>query len=272
MKFKTIPTKRLPVPQGIIRRLRAIIRNRKQRVAASSPAVAEEPDDDHSKIAQVLIGLFLVHIVAIGLIFFHQRFLSGHAPTSSARAKTGTAEVVPSSSAAPQSKDLPRMASGDKPYIVRAGDNYSRIATAEGVEEGSLRQLNKDVAIGPGLILKIPQKSIVAADTPEVTAPLEQKPSSHARGFQPVEAMSVNVKAAPKAHPVRFSGTRETPPSPPATQQKAISGKSYVVQPGDSIWRIANRCKVSQDSLMRANGISDPRKMKTGMKLAIPKS
>jgi LysM repeat protein len=42
------------------------------------------------------------------------------------------------------------------------------------------------------------------------------------------------------------------------------------VQPGDSIWRIANRNKVSQDALMRANGISDARKMKTGMKLVIP--
>jgi spore germination protein len=50
----------------------------------------------------------------------------------------------------------------------------------------------------------------------------------------------------------------------------AASGKTYVVQPGDSIFRIANRHKVSQQSLMRANGISDPRKMKTGMNLIIP--
>ena len=48
------------------------------------------------------------------------------------------------------------------------------------------------------------------------------------------------------------------------------TGSSYVVQAGDSVWRIANRFKVSQDALMKANGITDARKMKTGMKLAIP--
>ena len=48
------------------------------------------------------------------------------------------------------------------------------------------------------------------------------------------------------------------------------SGTSYVVQNGDSIWRIANRFKVNQDTLMKANGISDARKMKVGMSLVIP--
>jgi len=38
----------------------------------------------------------------------------------------------------------------------------------------------------------------------------------------------------------------------------------------DSVWRIANRFKVPQETLMRANGISDARKMKTGMTLVIP--
>ena len=35
--------------------------------------------------------------------------------------------------------DLPRLSTGEKPYIVRTGDNYARIAAAEGVEEGDLR-------------------------------------------------------------------------------------------------------------------------------------
>jgi LysM repeat protein len=43
-----------------------------------------------------------------------------------------------------------------------------------------------------------------------------------------------------------------------------------VVQNGDSVWRIANRFKVNQDALMKANGLSDARKLRGGMSLVIP--
>jgi LysM repeat protein len=59
-------------------------------------------------------------------------------------------------------------------------------------------------------------------------------------------------------------------PNIPRGEPAAATGKSYVVQNGDSIWRIANRFKVNQDALMKANGISDARKMKVGMSLVIP--
>jgi len=270
MKFQTLPVKRLPVSKGIIRRLSAVIPKRRQRVAAAAASGEVEADESASKISRVLIILFLIHIVAIGLIFVHQRFLNGRPAVAVETAKAGTAEVVATAAAPAPRTDLPRVAVGEKPYVVRAGDNYSRIASAEGVDEGNLRLLNKHVDIAPGLILKIPPQRIVAVDPPEVTAIRESTPSDHARGFLPVEPPTpVNVGSAPKAHVVRSSATRESPPPPAAA--KTNSGKSYVVQPGDSIWRIANRCKVSQNALMRANGISDPRKMKTGMKLVIPK-
>ena len=146
----------------------------------------------------------------------------------------------------------------------------ARSAAAEGVDELNLRTLNKHVDIAPGLILKIPPKRIVAVDPPEVTTLRDKTPTDHDRGFVPVETtpITTTVSAPPKAHLVHPATTRETPP---ATTAKPKSGKTYVVQSGDSIWRIANRCKISEDALMRANGISDARKMKTGMKLVIPK-
>ena len=63
----------------------------------------------------------------------------------------------------------------------------------------------------------------------------------------------------------------ETPPEHLNQTRETVSGKTYVVQPGDTLWRIANRCKVSAQSIMSANGISDARKIKTGMTLVIPK-
>lgn len=270
MKFHTLPVKRRPVSQGIFRRLSAV--TRKQRVAATADGAEMAADDGSSKISRALIIIFLIHIVAIGLIFIHQRFLDGRPGENPETAKTGTAEVAAATAtAAPPRTDLPRLSSGDKPYIVKTGDNYAKIAAAEGVDEGTLRLINKHVNIGPGLILLIPPKRIVAVDPPEVTAIREQTPSDHNRGL--VEAVPVDVAGAPKAQPVRATakGPRETP-ARPGTTPVGTSGKSYVVQPGDSIWRIANRCKVSQDALMRANGISDARKMKTGMKLVIPQN
>lgn len=252
MKSRTLPVKRRPVSKGLFHRLSAVTRNRKQRVAAAAvPSSELENEDSGSKISRALTIIFLIHIVAIGLIFFHQRFLDDRPAEKSA---------LPKSIAAPASaplEDLPRLSSGDAPYVARAGDNYARIAAAHGVDEGELRLVNKHIEIGPGRLLKIPPKRIVAVDPPEVVALREQTPSDQDRGL--VEA--VDIAHAPKAQLVR--------PNRPGAAANA-SGQSYVVQSGDSIFRIASRFDVKQDQLMRVNGITDPRKMKIGMKLVIP--
>ncbi len=254
-----LPVKRRPVSNGLFRRLNAVTNSRRQRVAAAASSATElEADDSSSKISRALTIIFLIHIVAIALIFIHQRFLDGREPAVSTAVKSAPKAAAP---VVTQSReDLPRLSSGEKPYIVRTGDNYARIAAAEGVEEGDLRQVNGNVDIGPGLILKVPPKRIVAEDPPEVTAIRRKTLADHDRGL--VEAVPVDVTNAPRAQLVRPGVSHAATP--------AASGTTYVVQPGDSIFRIASRHKVSQQSLMRANGISDPRKMRTGMKLAIP--
>lgn len=262
MKLRTLPVKRRPVSKGIFHRLNAVTRSRRQRVAAASAPTSEmEMEDGSSKISRALTIIFLIHIVAIALIFIHQRFLDGRAP------ETSTAVISqPAGGTAPPASqrrsDLPRLSSGEKPYIVKTGDNYARIAAAEGVDEGDLRLLNKHVDIGPGLILKIPPKRIVAEDPPEVAAIRAQSSSGIDRGL--VEG--VDVSGAPRAVLVRpnviHGGATQAVPS--------ASGTTYIVQPGDSIFRIAGRFKVGQDSLMKANRITDPRKLRAGMELVIP--
>ena len=258
MKSQMLPVKRRPVSNGLFRRLNAVTNSRRQRVAAAASSSSEiEAEDGSSKISRALTIIFLIHIVAIALIFIHQRFLDGREP---AAVSSPPREAAPAPAATQRREELPRLSSGERPYIVRAGDNYARIAAAEGVDEGDLRQVNGNVDIGPGLILKVPPKRIVAEDPPEVTEIRRQIPSDHDRGL--VEAVPVDVTDAPRAQLVRPSVSQD-----PGT---AASGKTYVVRQGDSIFRIASSYKVSQQSLMRANGITDPRKMRTGMKLVIP--
>lgn len=270
MKSQTLPVKRRPVKKGIFHRLSAVTRNKKQRVAATANAPAPEMDieDGGSKISRALTIIFLIHIVAIALIFVHQRFLDGRPADADESSKTAAAAAATARPAIAARENLPRLSTGEKPYVVRVGDNYARIAAAEGVDEGDLRLLNKHVDIGPGLILKIPPKRIVAVEPPEVAAIREQSLYQNDPGL--VEA--VDVSNAPRATLVRPNrpnlSTAQT-----ASQAEIIpSGRTHVVQSGESIWRIANRFKVSQDSLMRANGITDAKKMKVGMKLIIPQS
>jgi len=255
MKPHTLPVKRSNVKNGMFKRLRAVTGNRKQRVAATANAAELEEDDGGSKISRALTIIFLIHIVAIGLIFVHQKFLDDRTPDVANAAKQ---DVVAS---APVQAERPRIAAGDKPYIVRQGDNYARIAAAAEVEEADLRLANQHVDIVPGLLLKIPPKRIIAVESEEVTAIRNQTPVDIDRGL--VEAVPVDVSSAPRAQLVKPNINRAVAPA-------ATSGKSYVVQSGDSVWRIANRFKVNQDALMKANGISDAKKMKVGMSLVIP--
>jgi len=262
MKSRTLPVKRRPASKGIFRRLSAVTRSRKQRASASATAADMDLDDGGSKISRALIIIFLIHIVAIGLIFIHQHFLAGRPVETVEGAKAGAAEVIAAVVVVPPRAEA---ATADKAYVVKAGDSYARIAAAEGVDEDSLRLLNKHVNIGPGLILKIPAPRIEAVAPPAVTAVRVQAPPDHARGL--VAATPVDVSGAPKAHLVRPNVTREAP-----VTAQAAAGKTYVVQQGDSIRRIAHHGKVSQDALLRANGLSDARKIKPGMKLVIPHS
>jgi LysM repeat protein len=284
MKPHTLPVKRNPVSKGVFKRLSAVTRNRKQRVAAT--ADGEFEDDDHSsKISRALTIIFLIHIVVIGLIFFHQKFLDdGSAPVTTAKKVSPAAPVLPST--------MTKLSSGEEAYMPEAGDNYERIAARKDVDVADLRAANDNRDILPGRILRIPPKRIVAVDPPEVAAIRESTPADRDRGL--VEAIPVSggapraqlVKATmpenhftatapPAAAPVVTKPRVATPPVPPRATPVAAatpkpSAKSYVVQPGDNVWRIANKFKVDQKALMKANGISDPKKLKLGMSLKIP--
>lgn len=257
MKPHSLPVRRKPAPKGIFKRLTAVTNQRKQRVAA---AAEMDDDDSSSKISRALTIIFLIHIVAIGLIFVHQKFLDGRTTGAPKEvAKTGAAIVAMPVRPA----SLPKLSTGEKPYIVSQGDNYARIASQLGVDEGDLRLVNEHADISPGLILKIPPKRIVAQEPAEVVTIRRQQASEPDRGL--VE--NIDVADAPRAKLVRpntASSFRAT------STPSAASGKSYTVKSGDSIWRIANKFGVEQNALMKTNNITDPRKMKIGMSLVIP--
>ncbi|NLF01879.1 MAG: LysM peptidoglycan-binding domain-containing protein [Anaerolineales bacterium] len=61
----------------------------------------------------------------------------------------------------------------------------------------------------------------------------------------------------------------QTTPTP-APSEGAPSGGVYIVQPGDSLYRIGLRFGVSVSALARANGIANPNLILVGQRLIIP--
>jgi len=257
MKPHTLPVKRTPASKGIFKRLNAVTRSRKQRATTATADDMFEHDDHSSKISRALTIIFLIHIVVIGLIFFHQKFLDKGAPATEAVVKKA-ALVVPT-------RELPKLSDGGQVHRVKVGDNYDKIAAEYEVDVEELRAANNQVDIVPSLLMKIPPRRVVAMTPPEVQA-ITNPEAIRDSGL--VEAVPVDTAGAPRAQLVRPAG--EAPAAATAVNASAASGQKYVVKAGDNIWRISNKYKVDQKALMKANGITDPKKLKLGMTLTIP--
>ena len=97
----------------------------------------------------------------------------------------------------------------------------------------------------------------VAASAPvKVTRPTVQPASAPAR----ITPASVKSTAVPPI-PVKV-----------ATAVSAPGGQTYTVAKGDNPYSIAHKFKLREDQLLKANNITDPRKLQIGQVLTIPSS
>jgi len=271
MKNERIPTRRQPVHKTFYARLFNKAKPVKQRAAAAAPT-AEDMEEGGINISRSLTIIFAIHIVAIGMIFIHKQYLSGRtAAPESAAATVPVAKKTPVVAAAerrtePGTEVLPVLSGGDKPYMVRKGDNYAIIAAKHNVDESELREMNRGTDIRAGVVLRIPQSQrIVAEMPPEVTAIRDQaKPSDSDLGL--VEILPpVDADTAQLIRPAVGEVDGGIPRAAPVG-----SGRTHTVKSGENIWRISNQYKVSQKDLMAVNNISDPTKLKIGQMLKLP--
>jgi LysM repeat protein len=105
------------------------------------------------------------------------------------------------------------------------------------------------------------------------TAQKENAPSDDPKpSHSPKLALKDDPPNAPSDGNRPSSRGRGTIASQEATAAKPVSdGKTYVVKKGDSPVTIAKKLKVPYDDLMVLNHIEDPRKLRIGQKLLIPK-
>jgi LysM repeat protein len=263
--------KRRKASKGGLRTLFANVARKKSkrshRAATTAMPADFESDVPNVGIGRALLVILAIHVVAIGGIFFHSYRLD-RADESPAVAETKARIVIPTTKAAPAA-DLPKLRAADQSYVVGTGETYGMIADRFGIDERELRAANGIPEIRQGDVLRIPPKAIIAVEPPDIAA-LRMDPSP------PVEE-AVRVSPAvtvPDAGLVTTDAARAAdsrPAAPRASAAAATSAGSYKVKPGDTFWGIAHKHGTSVDMLMKANGITDARKLKVGMDLKIPR-
>jgi len=275
-------------------------RRKKHRVAAGADAADLGSEVPNLGVARALFVILLLHVAAIAAIFVHNRVTNDDPVVTSSDPSAAAAAL-----SAQTPEKLPVVRKGEDFYFVATGDTYERIARLKGVDINALRDLNDNVRLKAGRILRIPAAGASAQARPATpVATVEPAEVQSTVPSAPPEAPSAVPVASPAPAPAavdtRSPGTvvvkravpakalhvmvekpnqpRSTPAtkvtpkavpvenSPPAT----ATGNRYKVRAGDTAWRIAQRHKVSVKSLLKANGIADARKMRSGMTLKIP--
>lgn len=267
MKFQSMPVKRRSVKKGAFRTLFANVANRKkkQRAATATMSAGDiEGDVPNLGVARALMVILVIHVVAIAGIFFHSHWLDGREDGAAALAdKPKEAEV---SAAVIEDENMPKIRSGDSIYTVGSGETYEIIANRFGVEENDLRIANANTPLRAGKYLRIPPKKIVAVEPAEITAVRESENRA-----APGPVLEVQEPALVETEAAARADARPVVARPAAeASAPSSSTRSYVVKPGDTFWAIASRHGCSVDAVMKANKISDPRRLRVGMSLTIP--
>ncbi len=211
------------------------------------------------RLSRAILVMLLLHVVAVGGFIASSHFrerdlrrLSGD-PSAAVEADDSLTTV--------KAVDVTRARVDDatsRPsvHVVRQGDTLLRIANENGVTLAALVAANgaetATAPLRPGQELKLPSHSPdpstqVADGTASALSLIEGKPGVSAKPDSPVAGN--NVKSS------------QLPPD---------SGKVYAVGKGENVYTIAQKLKVSPESLLRLNQIDDPKKLKPGQKLRVP--
>lgn len=175
-------------------------------------------------------------------------------------------------------------------YQVQGGDNLTRIARRFGVTVTALREANglSSDTIYVGQELKIPEvtePSAAPTPGPEAAATAQGETYTVVSGDSLIaiaRRFGVTVAALREANGLKSDviyvgqelvvpeGT--APPAPPASAPApgGTSTGTYQVKPGETLGAISRRFGIPLADLMRANNITDPRRLRAGQVLTLP--
>ncbi len=224
------------------------------------PAVADESPEPTMRLSRAIIVMLLLHVVAVGG-FLASSVLKDRDRKHSSPDASGALEAedsqVPAKNDSSSGRKMPIMGNSHPGvHVVRPGETLTLIANENGVTLEALVAANGAETVTNGLKtgqeLKLPSWSPdpTSAPTDSTTSALNQIDGHSKSGVAPATGETfLSAK-------VRNTGTE--------------SGKLYVVAKGESVYTIAEKNKVSSESLLKLNQIDDPKKIRPGQKLRLP--
>lgn len=186
--------------------------------------------------------------------------------------------------------------SAGKTYIVKKGDVLSKVARQHGVTLGEVMELNGFTREEANQ-LKIGQAILIPASDGEPETPVNTPAPTYTSARIDIDGESYTVQSGDTLSTIatRAQSTVsaiksangltsdrivvgqkllvpkvERAPEPVVGVPNAAGEVVYIVKPGDTLGAIANRYGVTVRSIMQANGISDPRRLRAEQKLVIP--
>ena len=243
-----------------------VVQRKKLHARAASKANEIEEYEGESepgmKLSQAFFVVLVLHVIAVGGIYGFSQFKEHSKAKSAVKAEAiAAAQKVEADTLA--AKNLPvaaeKPATIPKTYTVVAGDTLKRIASKSNTSIANIEKLNE---LAPGAVLHVGQ--VLTVGSMLKTAVAEEKPAA---------ANTSGPSIVAKAPPVKVTETASAKPqakTEAAPEKESPSKASYVVAKGDTPISIAKKLKVSQETLMKANNIDDPRKLKIGQTIKIP--
>jgi LysM repeat protein len=241
----------------------------RKKLHARAASKAEEIDDYEGesepgmKLSQAFLVVLLLHVLAVGGIYGFSQFKE-HSKAKIAIKAEANAAAQKMEADTLAAKNTPTVAEKPatipKTYTVVAGDTLKKIASKSNTSIASIEKLND---LSPGAVLHVGQVLTVGTmlKTPEAA---DKTASSKTTPAPSIVAKAPAVKAPETATAKTPTKTEEAP------EKESTSSASYIVAKGDTPISIAKKLKVSQETLMKANNIDDPRKLKIGQTIKVP--
>jgi LysM repeat protein len=240
--IKSLLKRTPPQQQAPKKRLRATA----QRTSAKYQQDKSEAEEPNVKLSRAFVVVLLLHVVAVGGIFVFSALKDRQqASPAPGKGQPGGAKAsLQANTIATSHNELTPAANSS--HRVKPGETLASIAAAKGLTAHDLELANNlkpSAALTPGKELVIPDKAALRPVPLDVQKLVENPRTTS-------NPKTNNLAAGDKS-------TEET-------------GRTYVVQRGDTPTLIAKRLKVSAAELLRLNNIEDPKKLQVGQKLAVP--
>ena len=283
---------------------------RKRRLHAATTATAEQhagmgTDVPNISVGRALFVILILHVLAVAAIYIHSAFFGKASDVTANEGQQALQDpaamvIAPTAPAAKKQvakKKAPTLQAATGRHIVVTGDTYPLIAQNRNVSVKALRALNNNQALRAGIVLDLPAElsarpvnpapAVVATKATPAAKP-KTMPKSVSKKVAQAAQEPVAIKVKKSAQVVKAIAISEDSATasnkaydvsnapkaqiiePVAVSSVQDSGKTYTIKPGDTLWGISSRLKVSRDHLLELNNIKDPNKLYSGRTIKVP--